>query len=297
MCVKTSSNEKRILTLSAIISSAFAGGGLVVGLLVGSLVIAFDGIYSSVSLLLTLLSLAVAKYLEKPSDNRFPFGRAVLEPLVIALKGLVILLVVGYSLYSSVVDLAHGGHAVDASVATLFGVINVVGCAFAWWQIHRMNRKHSSGLIVAEVKQWQMDTMLSMVITVAFILAWLMTLTPYAHYAVYMDSTLMLMMGFYFVKVPLTMLKSAMREILLMTPDKEICMSVDQGILATNRESEQVLELAGVTKIGRELWVDVDIVANDNDVIAMNDIETTRRALQKRLSVLPFDLQLTLNVA
>lgn len=297
MCTQTSRNEKRVLTISAIISSAFAGGGLVVGLLVGSLVIAFDGIYSSVSLLLTLLSLAVAKYLEKPSDNRFPFGRAVLEPLVIAIKGLVILLVVGYSLYSSVVDLFNGGHAVDASIATIFGVINVVGCSFAWWQVSRMNRKRSSGLIVAEVKQWQMDTMLSMVITVAFVLAWLMTLTPYAHYAVYVDSTLMLMMGFYFVKVPFTMLKSSMREILLMAPDKEICKSVDQGILAANRESEQVLELAGVTKIGRELWVDIDIVADDHDVIAMNDIETTRKALQKRLSKLPFELQLTLNVA
>ncbi len=61
MCAKTNVNEKRILTLSALISSGFAMGGLVVGLLVSSLVILFDGMYSLVSLLLTILSLIAAR--------------------------------------------------------------------------------------------------------------------------------------------------------------------------------------------------------------------------------------------
>ena len=120
MCARTSYNEKRTLTLSALSASLFAAGGLVVGLLVNSMVIIFDGVYSLVSLLLTLLSLATSRYIMKPSDDRFTFGRAVLEPAVIAVKGLVILLVVGYSLYSAVVSLLSGGHEVNASAATLF---------------------------------------------------------------------------------------------------------------------------------------------------------------------------------
>ncbi|MBF9002836.1 MULTISPECIES: cation diffusion facilitator family transporter [Vibrio] len=297
MCTQTTLNEKRVLTLSALVSSVFAGGGLVIGLLVGSLVIAFDGVYSSVSMLLTLLSLAVAKYLEKPQDTRFPFGRALFEPLVITFKGLVILMVVAYSLYSAVIDLLAGGHAIDTSIATLFGLINVVGCGITWYTIARMNRKYPSGLIGAEIKQWQMDTLLSVVITVAFIIAWVMTLTPLAPYAVYVDPMLMLLMSFYFIKVPVMMIKSATREMLLMAPDKEICQRVDQGILAANEMSTQELELAAVTKIGRELWVDIDIIADKNDQIDMQDIEATRQTLEQRLSKLPFELQLTLNVA
>ncbi|KOO12555.1 cobalt-zinc-cadmium resistance protein, partial [Vibrio xuii] len=100
MCARTSLNEKRILTFSALLASGFAGGGMVLGLLVGSLVIVFDGVYSLVSLLLTLLSLAASRYIEHPTNNHFPFGKAILEPVVIAIKGLVILLVVSYSLYS-----------------------------------------------------------------------------------------------------------------------------------------------------------------------------------------------------
>ncbi|CAE6961908.1 Co Zn Cd cation transporters [Vibrio sp. B1FIG11] len=68
MCDRTSKNENSILTFSALLASGFAVGGMVLGLLVGSIVIVFDGVYSLVSLLLTLLSLAASYYISKPSN-------------------------------------------------------------------------------------------------------------------------------------------------------------------------------------------------------------------------------------
>ncbi|MBL4259506.1 cation diffusion facilitator family transporter [Vibrio fluvialis] len=297
MCARTSFNENRVLTLSALFASMFAGGGLIVGLLVGSLVIMFDGVYSLVSLLLTLLSLVAARYIRKPSDAQFPFGRAVFEPAVIAVKGAVILLIVSYSLYSAIGSMFTGGRPVDASVATAFGAINVVGCGLAWWYMKSLGKRHASGLINAEVKQWQMDTMLSVAVTAGFVIAWLMTLTPMTKYAVYADPMMMLAMSFYFIKVPFEMLRSAMREIFLMAPSKEICQTVDQSVVAAGKESEQDIELAGVTKVGHELWVDVDIYPDSSEVILVEDIEQTRNTIEKRLSKLPLKLQITVNIA
>ncbi|EKO3960460.1 cation diffusion facilitator family transporter [Vibrio fluvialis] len=297
MCARKSFNENRVLTLSALFASMFAGGGLIVGLLVGSLVIMFDGVYSLVSLLLTLLSLVAARYIRKPSDAQFPFGRAVFEPAVIAVKGAVILLIVSYSLYSAIGSMFTGGRPVDASVATAFGAINVVGCGLAWWYMKSLGKRHASGLIDAEVKQWQMDTMLSVAVTAGFVIAWLMTLTPMAKYAVYADPMMMLAMSFYFIKVPFEMLRSAMREIFLMAPSKEICQTVDQSVVAAGQESEQDIELAGVTKVGHELWVDVDIYPDSSEVILVEDIEQTRNTIEKRLSKLPLKLQITVNIA
>lgn len=297
MCARTSFNENCVLTLSALFASMFAGGGLIVGLLVGSLVIMFDGVYSLVSLLLTLLSLVAARYIRKPSDAQFPFGRAVFEPAVIAVKGAVILLIVSYSLYSAIGSMFTGGRPVDASVATAFGAINVVGCGLAWWYMKSLGKRHASGLIDAEVKQWQMDTMLSVAVTAGFVIAWLMTLTPMAKYAVYADPMMMLAMSFYFIKVPFEMLRSAMREIFLMAPSKEICQTVDQSVVAAGKESEQDIELAGVTKVGHELWVDVDIYPDSSEVILVEDIEQTRNTIEKRLSKLPLKLQITVNIA
>lgn len=297
MCARTRNNENRVLTISALLASGFAGGGLVVGMLVGSLVIVFDGVYSLVSLLLTLLSLMASRYIRKPSDSQFPLGRAVFEPAVIAIKASVILLVVSYSLYSAVVALFTGGREVDASIATLFGAINVVGCGFAWWFIAQKSKRYSSGLIEAETKQWQMDTLLSVVVTVGFLVAFLVTMSPYAEYAVYVDPIMMLLMSFYFIKVPYDMLKSAMRELLMMSASKEICNTVDEGVMAAGEESDQEIELTSVTKVGHELWVNVDIRPEENEMIAIEDIESTRRSLHKRLSKLPFELQLNMNIA
>ena len=131
MCDRKSQNENRVLIFSALLASGFAGGGLILGLMVGSLVIVFDGVYSLISLLLTLLSLAASRYINRPSNSEFPFGKAIIEPIVIAIKAIVILLVVGYSLYSAIEALFTGGREVDASIATLFGVVNVIGCSYA----------------------------------------------------------------------------------------------------------------------------------------------------------------------
>ncbi|AYO12150.1 cation diffusion facilitator family transporter [Vibrio campbellii] len=296
MCDRTSKNENSILTFSALLASGFAVGGMVLGLLVGSIVIVFDGVYSLVSLLLTLLSLAASYYISKPSKSIFPFGKAVLEPIVIAIKAAVILIVVAFSLFSAVTALMSGGREVDASIATIFGVVNVIGCGYAWWFMAKKSRRFSSGLIEAEKKQWQMDTLLSVAVTLGFIAAWLVSLTPYAHYAVYADPMMMVLMGFYFLKVPFDMLVGALRELLMMTPSKELCQSVGKDVLEIEKVTEHQLKLAGVTKVGQELRVNVDVHVDD-DTLELDTLEHTRKQLTKRLSKHRFKLQLQLNVA
>ncbi|RJX71390.1 cation diffusion facilitator family transporter [Vibrio sinensis] len=298
MCARTSLNEKRVLTFSALLASGFAGGGLVLGLLVGSLVIVFDGVYSLVSLLLTLLSLAVSRYIQGPSVSRFPFGKAVLEPLVIAVKGIVILTVVLYSLHSAVLAMFTGGREVNPSIATLFGAINVIGCGYAWWFIAQKSKRFSSGLIGAEVKQWQMDTLLSVAITIGFIAAWIVSKTPYAHYAQFADPAMMILMSFYFIKVPFDMIRNALRELLMMKPNENIYAAVDKEILALEHQvsDSMELELAGVTKIGQELRINIDVYPNQTQV-QVADVIKARRILKHKLSSLSLDLQLTMNIA
>lgn len=296
MCARTSLNEKRILTFSALLASGFAGGGLVLGLLVGSLVIVFDGVYSLVSLLLTLLSLAVSRYIAQPSKRQFPFGKAMLEPLVIAIKGSVILAIVAYSLFSAVQALTTGGREVDASIATVFGVVNVIGCSYAWWHIAQKSKRFSSGLVEAEVKQWQMDTLLSVAVTLGFIAAWIVSISPFAEYTVYADPVMMLLMSFYFIKVPLEMLSGALRELLLMKPDEEICHAVNKEVLALDNHVMQEFEVAGVVKVGRELRVNLDVYAQGQQV-QVAELEKARKILKDKLSRLSLDLNVTMNIA
>ncbi|MCG9576575.1 cation diffusion facilitator family transporter [Vibrio tubiashii] len=296
MCARTSLNEKRILSFSALLASGFAGAGLVLGLLVGSLVIVFDGVYSLVSLLLTLLSLAVSRFIERPSKRQFPFGKAVLEPVVIAVKGSVILAIVSVSLYSAVTSMFTGGREVDAGIATLFGVVNVLGCGYAWWYIANKSKRFSSGLIEAESKQWQMDTLLSVAVTLGFVTAWFVSISPFAKYAVYADPMMMILMSFYFIKVPFDMLMGALRELLMMKPDEAICNAVDKEVSALDKQVSQQLKVAAVTKVGRELRVNLDVHSKGQQV-EVAELDKTRRVLKDKLSKLSLDLNLTMNIA
>ncbi len=296
MCDRTSRNEHHTLSISALLTSGFAVGGMGLGLLVGSIVIVFDGVYSLVSLLLTLLSLAASYYINKPSKSAFPFGKAVLEPIVIAIKATVILIVVLFSLYSAISSLMSGGREVDASIATIFGVVNILGCSYAWWFMAKQSRRTASGLIEAEKKQWQMDTLLSVAVTVGFIAAWLVSLSPFAAYATYADPIMMILMGFYFLKVPFDMLCGALRELLMMAPSKELCLVVGNDVLEIEKHSDHQLKIAGITKVGQELRVNIDLHVDD-DTLKLDTLEKTRKQLTNRLSKHRFKLQLQLNVA
>lgn len=232
----------------------------------------------------------------KPSKSVFPFGKAVLEPIVIAIKATVILIVVLFSLYSAISALMTGGREVDASIATIFGVVNVLGCGYAWWFMAKRSRNYSSGLIEAETKQWQMDTLLSVAVTVGFVAAWLVSLSPFAQYAAYADPLMMLLMGFYFLKVPFDMLCGALRELLMMTPSKELCQVVGNDVLEIEKVSDHQLKVAGITKVGQELRVNIDLHVDD-DTLELDTLEKTRKQLTTRLSKHRFKLQLQLNVA
>ncbi|GAK82490.1 cobalt-zinc-cadmium resistance protein [Vibrio ponticus] len=242
------------------------------------------------------MSLAASRYISRPSQGQFQFGKAVIEPVVIAVKGAVILSIVLYSLYSAVSAMFTGGREVDTSIASLFGLVNVIGCGYGWWYIHNKSKRFSSGLIQAESKQWQMDTLLSVAVTLGFCAAYALTLTPWAHYSIYADPMMMILMSFYFIKVPAEMIIQAARELLMMKPDRKIQERVDHEVEAVRKHFEQEIELNGVTKVGQELWVNIDI-HSDAKQLDLAEVEKARRLLKHKLSSLKLDLQLTMNVA
>ncbi|GAD79666.1 cation diffusion facilitator family transporter [Vibrio ezurae] len=296
MSSKNTRAERRILIYSALLTLAFAVGGIALGHWVGSMVILFDGAYSLISLVLTLLSLLAATLIARPSSQRFPRGLAALEPIVIAIKATVILGLVCISIYSAIMAILDGGREINTFVATLFGLINVIGCAFGWALIAKKNQTVGSGLIQAEVLQWQMDTLISIAVLLGFISAWVLIQTPLAAFAVYADPVMMLLMAGYFLKVPVLMLKQALSELLNMTADHSLCSQVHQCVTELPAHKDVDLTVAAVTKVGSELRIDIDMRLEQQQLIAPKDIEQTRTQLNKKLNHLPYKCQLHLSL-
>ena len=77
----TASKDARALILSVVASSVFAVGSLIWGLLAGSQMIVFDGLYSFVSVALSLLAVWALRAARSGPDERYPWGREIFEPL------------------------------------------------------------------------------------------------------------------------------------------------------------------------------------------------------------------------
>ncbi|WP_278349835.1 cation diffusion facilitator family transporter, partial [Marinobacter nauticus] len=207
--------ENLALTLSAVGAGLFALAGITWGLWVDSLVILFDGAYSLISLGLSLLSLYAARLVRRPANDDYPFGMGAVEPLVIAVKGLVIAVVCILSLVSAVVSLLQGGRAVAADMAMIFGAVNVVGCLAVWAYLRWSSLRNGSGLVQAEQRQWLMDSALSAAVMIGFGAAWLLERSHWAELAVYADPVMMLVISVYFMTVPVKMVLESVRELLL----------------------------------------------------------------------------------
>ncbi|MGR5061451.1 cation transporter [Photobacterium sp. DNB22_13_2] len=204
--------ERKLLQFSTFSALLFALLGIGFGLWMGSLVIIFDGAYSLVSLALTVLSLVAAAYIRSPSRKDAESTHKI-EPLVIAFKGLVITMMCCISFSSAILAILDGGRDIDAGLALIFGVINVAGCLATYLVMKKYGEESGSNLVVAESKQWMMDTVISGAVMIGFILALLMKHIGLEAYSVYADPVMVVVASVYFVIVPLKMMLGALKEL------------------------------------------------------------------------------------
>src|SRR5688572_20980566 len=81
-----SARDQRLLMFSIWASAGFAVLSSVWGILSGSSMIVFDGLYSFVSIGLSVLAVLALRFSRRKADERFPWGREAAEPLVVMIK-------------------------------------------------------------------------------------------------------------------------------------------------------------------------------------------------------------------
>ncbi|MBU8907692.1 cation transporter [Desertibacillus haloalkaliphilus] len=202
--------EKKWLQMSVFGGLLFAILGIILGLLIQSQMVLFDGLYSFISVILSLLSLLAAQVIEKGDKSRFPYRKDMLEPVVIIIKYVAILLLCVTAIYSAFEALLSGGRETNVSYALLYSLISTVGC----WGMYIFLKKHkkNSGLIGAEANQWRMDTLLSAAVLVGFFIAVALSFTSYTSVIPYIDPLMVLVAAGYFLKIPVVEITRALKQ-------------------------------------------------------------------------------------
>lgn len=285
--------ERHLLRFSVWIALLFTVMGVIWGVAINSSIILFDGIYSGVSLILSLLSLVALRLVNLPRDDKFHFGRATFEPMVMALKSIVIIGVCFYGVIGASIDLVHGGaHVTSFKLGMLYGLVATTLCIISWLYL-KTRGGDMPELVQAESEQWFIDTVFSGVTFLGFVISYFLLSTQYKIWVPYIDPLMVVAASAIFIRTPLIRLISSIREILQMAPDQNVqndiraCIdrAVDSALF-----SDTVIR---TVKIGRELFIDITfIVKKDIKKFDVLEQDIIREKVENSLLELDFKLYL-----
>lgn len=271
-------SESKILLLSVFVTAFFAFLGIIWGIFADSGMIIFDGIYSLISVGLSLLSLWVLQQLQdKRDDVRFPFGKAHFEPMVIVFKSLMIIGVCLFSAINSFSEVISGGRFVEPGQGILFALISAMGCILMTVIVQRQNQKIDSSLLKAEINQWFGDSILSSCVLVGFTLSYLLIDTRLEWLTPYADPGMVMLASSAFIIIPMKSFVAAFKEILFYKTDESSLAVVDKEAnkIAEELTAEYKLRMVNV---GRELSIEVNFLLDDR-AFTVSEMDVIRKRI------------------
>lgn len=272
--------ENKILKLSVVGALFFALFGIAWGWALNSDMIIFDGLYSFISVMLSMLSLYINNYMAKRDFEKFPFGKHILEPIVISIKSLIIAIMCLYSLIGAIKTIVAGGNNLEFGLAIIYSVVSVIGCGAISLYMKLKSKALSSELIKAEFTQWLMDTSLSTAVLVAFIVAIIISNTKLNLLNPYIDPVMTAVVSLVCVRIPIKGFIESFKEVICVKADDEI--NDDIYVLVKEIEEEYNFEdsIARVSKIGRELRIEIDFIYNkDSKLKTLDQMDNVREEI------------------
>ena len=278
-------NERRALHES--IAGAAVLGTLAVawGIAAQSRVLLFDGAFILLGIVLSALSLMAARAAADVPSARFPFGKAAVTPLAIAVQGVALLGTLVYAAVDAVAVITAGGADVEPGTVLAYGLITMT-CSYAvsrWLT----RRAPDSELVAAEVAQWRAGALLSLVFAAGGGLA--LALADVGEVVRYVDPVLVLVACLVLLPIPLRLLRAAGLELLEAEPPAEVRRVLAEAVAAVRDEFGLDEPFVRSTKLGSRLYVEVDFVV-PHGAWDVTGEDRVRRALIGHLEPLGYDL-------
>lgn len=296
MVSQNSNHEKSLLKISVYGALFFALLAIIWGVFENSKIILFDGVYSLISVGLSIISLITASFMKEQDFERFPYGKEMIEPVIILGKFLVISILCLFSFFSGFSTILSGGQDVNAGSGVFYSLIAVIGCFLVYYFLNKKHKQNHSGLVNAEAQQWLMDTYLSLAVLAGFLLSFGLGYTDYKSLQPYMDPLMVVIVSGYFLKVPITNMGRQIREVLDMKAENkyfELCQEIVLGIENKYNFNESFLR---VSKSGMKLFIEIDfVVSPDAWQPRLSDQDQIREEILNQMSSI--SLKKWLNVA
>ena len=259
--------ESYLLKISTLGTLFFAVLGIAWGWTVKSEMILFDGMYSLGGVILSLLALMGSIYINKKDYEKYPFGKKMIEPLIVIIKSLAIFIMCIYSLTGSIKDLINGGNEVQYGYA----LISTLGCGIAYFFLKKKGKAINSSLVNIESSQWLMDTLLSMGVLVGFLIANIIKHTEFIWFNRYLDPLMVIICSSVFIKMRIT-------------------LEIDKLVEGIEREYKFEESITRVSKTGNDLRIEIDFIYNEeSNIKVLDEMDSLREKIFNSLSHINYE--------
>lgn len=253
--------EAALLRLSIGATTLMAGTGVLLGLFSGSMAILFDGLFAAVDAGITWLMLVVARLVAQESNQKFQYGYWHLEPLVVALKSGVLMMLVAFGFLGAVQNLQAGGHTPELGPAIVYAVLITLLCAAIWFWMWRQNLRLASALVALDMKSWAMSGAITVALLLAFLAASAMRGTALEQWVPYVDPAILALLSLAILPLPWRDAKHAFRDIFGIVPqalDRHVHQVMDAFVARHGFRGYE----SYVTSTGRARFIEISVLAS-----------------------------------
>lgn len=257
--------------------------GVASGLVTGSQAIIFDGMYSFVDVVPTVVSLLVVKLIARGTTHRFQYGFWHLEPLVAVLRDAILAVACVYAGIDALNALTSGGEQVAYGRAAAWaGILCVIGLTMTWL-LSRRARAFKSPMLKIDARSWLVSAFLSLGLLIGFAMATALAGTRFEHWVPYLDAVALLSMALIMLPTPLLGLWRSMSDVLQVAPN-ELDQRVHEVMDSVVKEHGFVEFTSYIAKAGRGRFVEIHILVKPETRIDIAAADALRSEVSQRLN-------------
>lgn len=283
-----SARDQRMLMFSIWASAGFAVLSSIWGILSGSSMIVFDGVYSFVSIGLSVLAVLALRFSGRGRTSA-SLGRGAAEPLVVVIKAATLGALCAYAAVGGILDIVNGGRQVAVGSAVVYAAVATLGGLTVGLVLRRATRD-GSDLVRAEAAEWLGDALLSVGVLVGFLVAYALVAADRADLAAYVDPAMVTLVSLAFLWVPIKLIVSGLREILSMAPEAQVMDQLRACVASVEERYGFSESFLRASKVGNRMDIEIDyVVSTESAVRTIADADTVRQDLHDQLAALGYE--------
>ncbi|MCP4178030.1 MAG: cation transporter [bacterium] len=247
--------EKSGLYISIIGSLFLSLSAIIIAVISESQAILLDGLFTFITLIMAYISIRIVNLVKLPENKKRPFGFSALEPFLNLVKSLIILILLVTILITNIQVLFTGGRNLDLDIAAVYTII----CTFIYicivYIIKKYSDKTSSEILKLEVKNWCVDTLITVGIAVALCVVLILKTIGITAVLPYIDPCLVIVIVLVSFPIPVVSIFKELKSLLLISPENlvedKVKILIKDTVINYNLENIHVYAL----KTGRKYQI------------------------------------------